>query len=150
MDNMSCAAYHASDHPAGRKVICPSVLLPFFHDSAHTVAVDKHLMNVVRKAVQRRNSGQPLYAIAKQIQWKWPEMYGEDKFAVMFGDTLRIRGDWLQGSAWIEALVQAEITTAGTADSFLRAAHVFAPDVSTKLQRLRCISCCIGLPITVT
>ena len=30
-------------------------------------------------------------------------------------------GDWLQGSAWVQALVQAEIATAGTADSFLRA-----------------------------
>jgi len=32
--------------------------------------------------------------------------------------------DWLQGIGWVEALVQAKITTAGTADSFLRAAHV--------------------------
>ena len=32
--------------------------------------------------------------------------------------------DWLQGSGWTQALVQAEITTAGTADLFLRAAHV--------------------------
>ena len=28
---------------------------------------------------------QPFYAIAKQIQWKWPEMYGEDKVVVTFG-----------------------------------------------------------------
>ena len=33
------------------------------------------------------------------------------------------RHDWLQGSGWTQALVQADITTAGTADSFLRAAH---------------------------
>ena len=37
---------------------------------------------------------------------------------------LNTLGDWLQGSGWTQALVQAEITTAGTADSFLRAAHV--------------------------
>ena len=66
----------------------------------------------------------PLYAIAKQIQWKWPEMYGN-----MFGGlhiemtALRTLCVWLQGSRWVETLVQAEITTAGTADS-LRAAHV--------------------------
>ena len=36
---------------------------------------------------------------------------------------LKTLGDWLQGSGWTQALVQAEITTAGTADSFLRAAH---------------------------
>ncbi|KAL7408249.1 hypothetical protein ABVT39_020345 [Epinephelus coioides] len=98
----------------------------------------KHSLDMVRKAVQHLNVGrtlvvtfdQPLYAIAKQIQWKWPEMYGEDKFVVMFGGlyiemaALKTLGDWLQGSGWVEALVQAEITTAGTADSFVRASHV--------------------------
>jgi len=37
---------------------------------------------------------------------------------------LKTMGDWLQGSGWVQALVQAEITSAGTADSFLRASHV--------------------------
>ncbi|KAL8616011.1 hypothetical protein ACOMHN_014973 [Nucella lapillus] len=37
---------------------------------------------------------------------------------------LRTLGDWLQGNGWVQALVQAEIATAGTADSFLRASHV--------------------------
>ena len=49
---------------------------------------------------------------------------------VMFGGlhiemmALKTLCDWLQGSGWTQALVQAEITTAGTADSFLRAAHM--------------------------
>ena len=34
---------------------------------------------------------------------------------------LKTVGDWLQGSAWVQALVQA---FAGTADSFLRTSHV--------------------------
>ena len=56
--------------------------------------------------------------------------YGEDQLVVMFGGlhiemtALKTLGDWLQGSRWTQALVQAEITTAETADSFLRAAHV--------------------------
>jgi len=33
-------------------------------------------------------------------------------------------GYLLKGSGWIETLVQADITTAGTADSFLYAEHV--------------------------
>ena len=55
---------------------------------------------------------QPLYTIAKPIQLKWPEMYGEDKFFVMFGSlhikmaALSTLGDWLQSSGWAEALVQ--------------------------------------------
>ena len=28
---------------------------------------------------------QPSYALAKQIQWHWPEKYGEDKFVIMIG-----------------------------------------------------------------
>ena len=58
-------------------------------------------------------------------------MYGKDKFVVMFGGlhiemaAVRTLGDcvWLQDSGWVETLVQTEITTAGTADSFLCAAH---------------------------
>ena len=89
----------------------------------------KHSMDIVRKAVQHLNAGQtPLVTFAKQIQWKELEMYGK-KFIVMIGSlhkemaAMRTLCDWLQGSGWVEALVQAEITTAGTADS-LCAAHV--------------------------
>ena len=73
---------------------------------------------------------QPLFALAKQIQWKWQQGYGEEKFVILFGGlhiemaALKIVGDWLQGSGWVQALVQAEVTSAGTADSFLRASHV--------------------------
>ena len=28
---------------------------------------------------------QPLFALAKQIQWKWPVSYDENKLVVMFG-----------------------------------------------------------------
>ena len=37
---------------------------------------------------------------------------------------LKTLGDWLRGSGWVQALVQAEIATPGTAGSFLRANHV--------------------------
>ena len=37
---------------------------------------------------------------------------------------LKMLVNWLQGSGWVEALVQADITSAGIADSFLKAAHV--------------------------
>ena len=38
--------------------------------------------------------------------------------------TLKTLGDWLKGSGWVQALVQADLATPGTADSFLQAAHV--------------------------
>ena len=54
VDNMSWTAYQ----PAGRKVICPAALLSLFHESAHAVAIVKHSMDVVRKALQHLNAGQ--------------------------------------------------------------------------------------------
>ena len=116
----------------------PTSLLPLFLESVHTVAMIKHSFCIVKSAVKHLNPGQtpvltydqPLYALAKQIQWTWPDDYGEYKFVIMFGGlhiemaALKTIGDWLKGSSWVQALAQAEIATAGTADSFLRATHV--------------------------
>jgi len=73
---------------------------------------------------------QPLFALAKQIQWKWPEKYGNEKFVAMLGGlyiemaALKTIGDWLDNSGWVQVLVQAEIATAGMADSLLKATHI--------------------------
>ena len=73
---------------------------------------------------------QPLYAIAKRIQWHWPETHGESKFIIMLGGlhveaaTLRALEDWLGGSGWTSAIVQANIASPGTAESFLKASHI--------------------------
>ncbi|KAG7153951.1 hypothetical protein Hamer_G027474, partial [Homarus americanus] len=64
------------------------------------------------------------------IQWNWPENYDEEKFIMILGGlhiemaALRMAGSWLQGSGWTETLVQADIACPGTANSFLKAAHV--------------------------
>ena len=91
---------------------------------------------MIKSAVDHLNPGQtpvitfdqPLYALAKQVQWKWPGEYGEDKYVLMFGGlhiemaVLKTLGDWLRDSGWVQALVQADI--AGISDSFLQATHV--------------------------
>ena len=93
---------------------------------------------IVNKSVQLLNPGQipviacdqPLYAIAKRIQWHWPETHGESKFIIMLGGlhveaaTLRALVDWLDGSGWTSAIVQANIASPGTAESFLKASHI--------------------------
>ena len=66
---------------------------------------------------------QPLYALAKQIQWKWPSEYG--KFVVMFGGlhiemaALRSLGTLLQDSGWTAALSESGVASPGTAESYL-------------------------------
>ena len=71
-----------------------------------------------------------IYAMAKKIQWNWPATNGESSIVMMFGGlhtelaALKALGTWIQHSGWTSALVQAGITTPGTADSFLKEAHV--------------------------
>ena len=67
--------------------------MPLFYESAHTVAVVKHEMKVIRTATNHVNPGQipvmvvdhQLYALGKQIQVCWPYTHGEDTFVIMFG-----------------------------------------------------------------
>jgi len=95
-------------------------------------------MDVIQQAIEHVNLGQvpvitvdqPLFALCKEIQWTWPEKYGEDKFVMILGGLhiemamMKILGDWLEDSGWVKALVQAKVTSPGTADSFLKAAYV--------------------------
>ena len=69
------------------------------------------------------------FALAKLVQWKWPESHGEAKHVVMLGglhtemalwNTL---GDMLEGSGWTTALTEAEVATSGIAESFLKCSH---------------------------
>ena len=67
--------------------------MPLLQESAHSVTTIKHSMDRIREATHFLNPGQTavmvsvqlLFALAKQIQWQWPELYGEYKFVVMFG-----------------------------------------------------------------
>ena len=111
--------------------------MPVFYEKAATAAMVKHGMTVQQKATQFLNTGQipvtafdaPLFALAKLVQWKWPDTHGDYKHVVMMGG-LHIEmamwntfGDYLEGSGWTTALTQANVASSGTADSFLNASH---------------------------
>ena len=75
------AAFHARHQDPKQPVITPTSPLPLSQESAHTVVMIRHSIDVVRNAVQHLNPGQtpvltcdqPLFSLAKQIQWKWPD-----------------------------------------------------------------------------
>jgi len=137
---LSWSAFHASriTSPTTGSNLAIISMLPLFQDSSNSVAMIRHSMNVVQNAVQLLNPSQipiiafdqPLYAIAKCIQWNWPDTYGEDKFCVMMGGlhiemaTLKALGSLLKGSGWVEAISTAGIATPGTAEALLSASHV--------------------------
>ena len=103
-----------------------------------SVATIKHVMDKVRDTVAFLNPGQtpvigadqPLYALAEQIKWQWPEKYGEDKFVLMFGGlhtemaAFSSIGNLLKGSGWTSVLTDAGVASYGTAESFLKASSV--------------------------
>ena len=106
-------------------------LLPMFRESAHTLAMVKHGMDLIKQATDLINPGQvpvmtidqPLYALAKKIQWTWPDVYGEQKFVVMMGGLhiemsfLKVLGDFLNGSEWTSVMSTAGVTTEGRAEN---------------------------------
>ena len=137
-DYVSWAAFSASKQPSLSITPSTIALLPLFRENAHSTCMMVHAMQMASNAIHHLNPSQtpvivvdqPLYAICKQIQWTWPESYGEDKVVVMMGglhiemNLLKLLGDWLRGSGWITALIQANITTSGRAESMLSGSHV--------------------------
>ena len=113
-------------------------LLPLFYDKSATPATIKHGMDVEGQAIQFLNPGQipittfdqPLFALAKFVQWKWPNTIGDKVHVIMLvglhtemalWNTL---GDVLEGSGWTAALTQSDVASPGTADSYLKATHL--------------------------
>ena len=97
-----------------------------------------HSMKIIKNAVEYLNPGQapvicldqPLFTIAKQIQWERKHVYGEDKVVIMMGalhiemTALIVIGDWLKDSGWECVLVSANISTPGRVNAMLKASHV--------------------------
>ena len=88
--------------------------MPLFRESSKSPAMIKHGLDIIKTAVDGVNKeqapvvvfDQPLYAIAKQVQWNWKEIYRNGKFVVMIGRlhtemaALKTLGDWLEDSGW--------------------------------------------------
>ena len=137
-DAIAWAAYHALQQTPAEDPPAVCALLPLFYEKAATPAMVKHGMDVQKQAIEYLNPGQipvtnfdqPLFALAKYVQWKWPVTHGESVYVVMLGglhtemalwSTL---GDILEGSGWTTALIEAEVASSGTADSFLKVSHL--------------------------
>lgn len=73
---------------------------------------------------------QPVYALAKYIQWKFPNLYGEDQVIMIMGGwniemaIQNMIGKWLVSSGWTEIFLKAQIATPGRSESLLKSSHV--------------------------
>ena len=126
-------------------------VLPLFPDKAATPSMMKHAMKLTMEDTQFLNPDQtpllgcdqPLFSIAKQLQWTFPETLGEEKLVVIMG-ALHIEdkmhgmiGKLLRGSGWSDILTQAQVLTSGRAKSVLDEHHIkrtrYAHQVSAML-----------------
>ena len=109
-------------------------ILPLFQDKAASLSMMKNAMELTVQGTEFLNPGQtgvlggdqPLYALAKQLQWKFAFTLGEDKLVVMMG-ALHIEDKANQviekilcDSGWTTVLTQAQILTVGRAQSVLK------------------------------
>ena len=72
-----------------------------------------HAMNVIEDGIKHLNANQshviamdqPLFALAKQMQWTWKNVYGESKFVIMFGGLYIEMGFMKAIGVWLEDVV---------------------------------------------
>ena len=134
------SSFHAAQSNAvGQPHKSIEALLPLFREKAATPEMIPHGMELVKKTTEHLNPhqvpvlvvDQPLYDLAKKMQWTFPDIFGEDRFVVMLGG-LHIEmalwstmGDLLHGSGWPETLKEAGIVkTESAATAFLKASNV--------------------------
>ena len=113
-------------------------VFPIFCDTASAMAMQKHAMLVIKKAIEFVNPGQvtviegdcPLYAQQKKCQWAYPNEVGKSKM-VCFMKFLHIEmtsqdcdGKLLTGSDWDRMFSLAGIFTTSIATSLLAGTHV--------------------------
>ena len=123
---------------AGDIIISIISMLPLFQEDSKSVSMIKHALNLVMNCINFLNPfqtpiavlDQPLFALAKKIQWTWPGEMGEDHLVVLMGGLhiemvmLEILGDWLQESGWTVVLKKANLNNPGVVESFLSDSHV--------------------------
>ena len=134
------SAFHANRNDSTKATNpCIEALLPLFRNKAATPEMIKHGMEIVQKNTRFLNPvqipviamDQPLYELAKKLQWTFPDNLGEDRFVVLLGG-LHIEmalwctlGDVLRGSGWTECLKDAGIAISENASlALLKTGHL--------------------------
>jgi len=93
-ENISWSAFYVAHDTRQINPCTVSVLLPLFRHAANSTAMMRHCLTVVDAVVKKLSpsqirvvtADQSLYALMKQIQWQWPNSFGEDKFVVLLGE----------------------------------------------------------------
>ena len=149
--NVSWAAFFASNEQQVKKEIVRSQILPVFIEEAATPAMVRHCLSVILKAHEYTNPGevpwvtadQPLFALLKTIQWRFPDTHGEHKLFGVMGALHIEKASWTcvgqveDGSGTPSLMADANVTTIGVAESCLNCSHI------SRSRYLNTVSACV-------
>ena len=127
--NISWAASHASKVRSEKRKSCVTSLLPLFSEDSKSPTMIKHGIDIICRAVKLLNPSQtpvitmdePLFCIAKQLQWLLPQKYGEKNLVLLLGGLHEEKALWsmlgalLKNSGWVKILSKSCVFTAGRA-----------------------------------
>ena len=135
---LSFSGYHTEKETASAPTPWITGLCPMFDEKAATATMMYHTIKIVSSTISKLNPNQipiivgdqPIFSLLKQVQWRYPETYREDKLVIFMGGLHLEMSLWtaigklLNNSGWDNIVAEAEVTTPGTAESLLRAAHL--------------------------
>lgn len=95
-ETTSWSAFNSRSCSDMSKYKSKSVMLPLIKNKVNSPSVVRHTMDIVISTTKKINptqtpvwtGDQPVYAIGKQIQWLYPDKYGEDKLVLILGKTI--------------------------------------------------------------
>ncbi|KAE8742024.1 hypothetical protein FOCC_FOCC012440 [Frankliniella occidentalis] len=136
--NISWSAFRAEKQGSCPLDISNNCLLPLFEEKSATPGMVKHAMDLTKATTDFLNPGQipalcldqPLFTLARLLQWNYPETYGENKFVLLFGplhieqNFLRVIGDVLEGSGWSEIVANSGILPSGSAEGLRKVSSI--------------------------
>ena len=106
-------------------------MLLLIKESTNSPAIVYHCLYLISKLTLKLNpnqipivtADQPVYVIAKQLQWNYPENFelcflilGPLHIEMAF---LNVIGDWFEGSGWTDVFEKANFNTVGCTESLL-------------------------------
>ena len=112
-----------------------SSIMPLIRDKVHTLDTQYHCMKIIAETIKVINPDQtpidicdqPVFALTKQIRWKFPSLFNIQKYFSFFGDLhvekslLVIHGEFIKGIGLAEILGTCNLSVIGAQNTLVNA-----------------------------
>ena len=130
---MAWSKYHPTANRVDVETPGTSSILPLIKEPVHTLRAQFHCINIIKSTISSINPGQipvercdqPVYALTKEIQWRYPNNFSDNQYFAIFGglhiekSLLGIHGELIAGSGLAEILEVTDLSTIGVSTASL-------------------------------